>query len=110
VLAEGGSDGQVRLWNAMTGAPIAVIPHPQPVTSLAWDGPGVLITGDADGYARAARVPPPELLAGSAVNSVAWDTQASAAARSVCAMAGQPLTPAEWHAYVPGLPYAPPCR
>ena len=39
-----------------------------------------------------------------------WDTGASVAARAVCAMAGQPLTHAEWHAYVPGLPYAPPCR
>jgi hypothetical protein len=39
-----------------------------------------------------------------------WDTQADAAARSVCAMAGQPLTRAEWNAYVPGLRYAPPCR
>jgi len=39
-----------------------------------------------------------------------WDTRAAAAARGVCALAGQRLTRAEWHAYVPGLPYAPPCR
>ena len=39
-----------------------------------------------------------------------WNIQAGAVARGVCAMAGQPLTAAEWHVYVPGLPYAPPCR
>ena len=64
VLAGGGSDGQVRLWNAATGAPLAVIPHPQPVTSLAWDGPGLLVTGDADGYVRAWHLPVPDLLTG----------------------------------------------
>ena len=62
VLAEGGSDGQVRLWNTATGAPLAVIPHPQPVTSLAWDGPHLLVTGDADGYVRAWRLPVPDLM------------------------------------------------
>jgi hypothetical protein len=52
VLAEGGSDDKVRLWSTATGAPLAVIPEPQPVTSLTWDGPGLLVAGDADGYVR----------------------------------------------------------
>jgi hypothetical protein len=39
-----------------------------------------------------------------------WDTGAGTAARAVCALAGQSLTHTEWRAYVPGLPYAPPCR
>jgi hypothetical protein len=39
-----------------------------------------------------------------------WTIQAAAAARGVCALAGQPLTRAEWYVYVPGLPYAPPGR
>ena len=72
VLAEGGSDDQVRLWSTKTGAPLAVIPQPQPVTSLAWDGPGLLVAGDADGYVRSWRVPVPELMTGSPVNSVAF--------------------------------------
>ncbi|HEY2306460.1 MAG TPA: helix-turn-helix domain-containing protein [Streptosporangiaceae bacterium] len=72
VLAEAGADGKVRLWNAATGAPLGMLPQPQPVTSLAWDGPGMLVTGDADGYARAWPVPPPELPADSSVNSVAF--------------------------------------
>ncbi len=72
MLAEGGSDGRVLLWNTATHALIGTFPHPQPVTSLAWDGRGMLISGDADGYVRDWRVPPPALLTGSAVNSVAF--------------------------------------
>jgi WD40 repeat protein/transcriptional regulator with XRE-family HTH domain len=72
VLAEAGSDDQVRLWDTATGAPLGVLPQPQPVTSLTWDGPDRLIAGDADGYARAWQVPPPGLTAGSQVNSIAF--------------------------------------
>ena len=72
VLAEAGADGRVRLWNAATDAPLGMLPQPQPVTSLAWDGSGLLITGDADGYARAWPLPPSDLPAGSSVNSVAF--------------------------------------
>jgi WD40 repeat protein/transcriptional regulator with XRE-family HTH domain len=71
LLAAAGSDGDVRLWNAATGAPAGALPHPQPVTSLAWDGPDLLATGDADGQVRLWRVPPPELQAGRTVNSIA---------------------------------------
>jgi WD40 repeat protein/transcriptional regulator with XRE-family HTH domain len=71
VLAAGGSDGQVRLWNAATGAALAVIPHPQPVTTLAWDGPHLLVTGDADGYVRAWHLPVPDLMTGGPVYSIA---------------------------------------
>jgi WD40 repeat protein len=72
MLAEGGSDGRVLVWNTATHALLGAFSHPQPVTSLAWDGPGMLISGDADGYVRDWRVPPPGLLTGSAVNSVAY--------------------------------------
>jgi WD40 repeat protein/transcriptional regulator with XRE-family HTH domain len=71
LLAAASSDDDVRLWNAVTGAPAGTLPHPQPVTSLAWDGPGLLATGDADGQVRLWRVPPPELQAGKTVNSIA---------------------------------------
>lgn len=39
-----------------------------------------------------------------------WAATPAAAARDVCAIAGAPLTPAEWAQYVPGLPYNPPCE
>jgi len=71
LLAAAGSDDDVRLWNAATGAPAGTLPHPQPVTSLAWDGNGLLATGDADGQVRVWQVPPPELVAGPTVNSIA---------------------------------------
>ena len=61
----------MRLWNAATGAPLAVIPHPQPVTTLAWDGPRLLVTGDADGYVRAWHLPVPDLMTGGPVYSIA---------------------------------------
>jgi WD40 repeat protein/transcriptional regulator with XRE-family HTH domain len=72
MLAEGGSDGRVLLWDTATHALLGAFPHPQPVTSLAWDGTHLLIAGDADGYVRAWRVPPPGLMTGSAANSVAF--------------------------------------
>src|SRR5206468_2210344 len=61
VLAASGRDGQLRLWDTATGVPLAVIPQPQPVTSLTWDGPHLVVTGDADGYARAWHLPAPDL-------------------------------------------------
>lgn len=39
-----------------------------------------------------------------------WRVAPAAAAAYVCATAGDPITPAEWAQYMPGLPYAPPCR
>jgi hypothetical protein len=56
-------------------------------------GPGgaVLAAGSADGTVRL------------------WDTGVRAAAQAVCATAGQPLTRAEWSAYLPGRRYDPPC-
>jgi WD40 repeat protein/transcriptional regulator with XRE-family HTH domain len=72
VLAEAGADGKVRLWNAATGAPLGIMAQPQPVTSLAWDGRGLLVTGDADGYARAWPLPDSQLPVDSSVNSVAF--------------------------------------
>jgi WD40 repeat protein/transcriptional regulator with XRE-family HTH domain len=72
VLAEGGSDGQVRLWRTTTGAPLAVIPQPQPVTSLAWKGPGLLVAGDADGYVRAWHLPVPALMTAGPAYTLAF--------------------------------------
>ncbi len=71
MLAAAGSDGQLRLWDTATGAPVAVIPQPQPVTSLVWDGAHLLITGDADGYVRAWHLPAPDLMTGGPVYSIA---------------------------------------
>ena len=71
-LAAGSSDDQVLVWNLATQAVTATLPQPQPVTSLAWDGAGHLVAGDADGMVRTWILPTPVLDAGSAVNSVAY--------------------------------------
>src|SRR5215470_4348046 len=80
LLAEGGSDGRVLVWNTTTHVLLGAFPHPQPVTSLTWDGPGILISGDADGYVRDWGVPPPGLLTGSPANSVAFSPGGAALA------------------------------
>jgi len=64
-LAAGTSDASVLVWNVTNRALISTLLHPQPVTSLAWDGAGRLVAGDADGTASLWQVPPPVLLAGS---------------------------------------------
>ena len=64
-LAAGTSDASVLIWNVADRSLITTLPHPQPVTSLAWDGPGRLTAGDADGTVSLWQVPPPVLLTGS---------------------------------------------
>ena len=71
-LAAGSSDSQVRVWDLASRAVTATLPHPQPITSLAWDGDGRLVSGGADGEARIWALPSPVLPAGSPVNSVAF--------------------------------------
>ncbi len=64
-LAAGSSDDSVLVWNVADRSLITTLPHPQPVTSLAWDGSGRLVAGDADGTVSVWQVPPPVLLTGS---------------------------------------------
>jgi WD40 repeat protein len=95
-LATGVTDGTVWLWNVARPARptlVATLTGPSSqVYSVAF-GPGgaVLAAGSADGTVRL------------------WDTGVRAAAQAVCATAGQPLTRAEWSAYLPGRRYDPPC-
>ena len=71
-LAAGSSDSQVRVWDLARRTVTAILPHPQPITSLAWDGAGRLVSGGADGEARLWVLPSPVLRAGAPVNSVAF--------------------------------------
>lgn len=53
LLATGGVDAQVRLWNrdaAAQGAPL--VGHSGPVAALTFAGPGTLLSGGADGSVR----------------------------------------------------------
>jgi WD40 repeat protein len=65
VLASGGQDATLRLWEAKLGTPLADVPHPGPLTSLAWhpvwgtdnqDG-RLLASGDVAGTIRLWEIP-----------------------------------------------------
>ena len=71
-LAAGSSDARVLVWNLATGKLTATLPQPQPVTSLAWDGDGRLVAGDADGKVRIWVLPSPVLLTGGPANSAVY--------------------------------------
>jgi WD40 repeat protein/transcriptional regulator with XRE-family HTH domain len=71
-VAAGTSDASVLVWNLATRSLTATLPHPQPVTSLAWDGSGRLAAGDADGTVSLWTLPAPVLLTGNAPSGVAY--------------------------------------
>ena len=97
MLAAGNTDGSVWLWNLARSGPPGPDRHPDRA-----------VRARLLGRVRPRRADPGR--GGLGRPGLALGHQASAAARAVCAMAGQPLTRAEWRAYVPGQHYAPPCR
>jgi WD40 repeat protein len=72
VLVAGSGDDTALGWSVLTGAVIFRLPHPAPVTSLAWVSARDLVTGAADGTVRLWAVPPPVLDAGGSVHSVSF--------------------------------------
>ncbi len=95
-LATGSGDHTVRLWNVAdprSPAGSAVLTgHTDAVSSVAFTADGHhLATGGPDGTVRL------------------WDVNPARVAARVCASAYPRLTPSEWDAYFPGLPYRPPC-
>ncbi len=64
-VAAATSDASVLVWSLASRALAASLPHPQPVTSLAWDGAGRLAAGDGTGYVSVWTLPNPVLLTGS---------------------------------------------
>ncbi len=74
LLADGSSDGSAQVLNVATGVPVATLPDPGPVTTLAWDGWQHLITGAADGSVRVWSLPPADLAADGLVNGVTFSS------------------------------------
>jgi WD40 repeat protein/transcriptional regulator with XRE-family HTH domain len=72
LLADGSSDGSAQVWDVATATPVATLPDPGPVTTLAWDSSQHLITGAADGSVRVWALPPAVLAADGLVNGVAF--------------------------------------
>jgi WD40 repeat protein/transcriptional regulator with XRE-family HTH domain len=71
-IAAGTSDAGVLIWNRASRSRITMLPRPQPVTSLAWDGPGRLASGDADGTVSLWTLPSPVLAAADKTTTVAY--------------------------------------
>jgi WD40 repeat protein/serine/threonine protein kinase len=125
-IASGGWDHTVRLWDAATGEPCTILPHPGNVWSLAFGPDGTwLVTGtDADnrlriwdvaigrvrkeipvsaGVIRSVTVRPD----GSSVAATVWDLPRNKSSVYVCDIAsGECLFSAEGRA----LAYSPDCR
>jgi WD40 repeat protein len=94
-LATGGPDGTVRLWDLRRQQPLAAPlpgrPNRSVVPQFTPDGAYLFaIYGDGGQAYR-------------------WDVRPSAWARHACAVAGRPLTRAEWRDALPGRDYAPAC-
>ena len=65
MLASGGNDATVRLWDPQSGTPLQTLPHPSPILSVAWSPDGrLLASGSFDGRIRLwerQNQPPPAL-------------------------------------------------
>jgi WD40 repeat protein/transcriptional regulator with XRE-family HTH domain len=101
-LATGDADGTVQLWGVTTrqqiGGPYAG--HGGSVTSVTFSPDGkTLASGSDDQTVRLWNVATPGQNLAGATNLV----------RYLCALAGRPLTPAEWAQYVPALGYQAVC-
>jgi WD40 repeat protein len=114
-LAAGTSDASVLVWNLATRAVTQTLPLPLPVTSVAWDGLGRVVAGDADGTVSTWALPAPVLpIGGGMASAVAYSPRGGALAvggfdvelwnaASRQLIASQPL-PA--NVYVNGLAYS----
>ena len=71
-VAAGTADASVLVWNLATRSLTATLPHPQPVTSLAWDGNRGWPRATRTGPCRCGRCPRPVLLTGNAPSGVAY--------------------------------------
>ena len=60
-LAVGGSDNTVRLFDVASHRALPVLPHPSPVTALAFVTDRLLATGASDGVARVWSLPGPTI-------------------------------------------------
>jgi WD40 repeat protein len=71
-LAAGTSVANVLVWNMSTRKLTATLPHPQPVTSVAWAGAGRVVAAGADGTVSLWALPSMVLPIGSAPTQLAY--------------------------------------
>jgi WD40 repeat protein len=95
-LAAASGDGSVWLWD------VHDVHHPVATATL---------TGAVGPLFAAAFLADGRVAAGGTDRMIRlWQTSPNLAARQVCRGIGVPISRAEWGRYVPGVPYAPPCR
>ena len=95
MLASGGADGTVRLWDVTDPA------HPGPI--------GQPLTGSAAAVGSVAFGPEHTLASGSLDGATRlWNLNVQYAVERICATAGG-LTPAQWNQYIPQLRYQSSC-
>jgi WD40 repeat protein/transcriptional regulator with XRE-family HTH domain len=71
-LAGGTSGARVLVWSLATRRVTAQLPHPQPVTSVTWDGSGRIAAAGADGTVSLWLLPSAVLPTGSAPTQLAY--------------------------------------
>jgi WD40 repeat protein len=71
-LAAGTSGAKVLIWSLATRQVTAKLPHPQPVTSVTWDGPDRIAAAGADGTVSLWALPSAVLAIGSAPTQLAY--------------------------------------
>nr|WSX74844.1 hypothetical protein OH826_13690 [Streptomyces sp. NBC_00899] len=95
-LASAGYDSTVRLWDVADPAHAKSLGRPltgaySTVNTVMFNRDGRLVSAGTDGVIRL------------------WDLDAEHAAKWICSATRNVLTRAQWHTYIPQLPYAPPC-
>jgi WD40 repeat protein len=96
ILASGGDNGAVRLWDVADPA------HSRPLGQPLTGGTGVVYSA---AFGRDGRT----LATGTYDGAMQlWNLNVGYAIQRICATAGD-LTPRQWHAYIPQLPYQRSC-
>jgi WD40 repeat protein len=96
LLAATAGDGTAWLWNVSDPR------HPRAVATIS--GSAEALYTDVFDTGR-----PILVTAGVGATVHLWNTDAGQAEAGLCAVAGTPITRAEWNHYLPDRPYRPPC-